>query len=124
MLALLDHAADPTADAVAVPEVSERHIENAWRLVAYFKSHARRVYAVVNLGTATHEAVAAKAIVSWLRDGSHDVHQRDAKQARRWIEPECWPKPCLTWPKRTPFAPKRPCKGPPNPAVHRRPSMT
>ncbi len=89
VLALLDHGADPSADAVAVPDVDERHVTNAWRLVTYFKSHARRVYAVVHLGVAGPEAVAVKAIVGWLRDGSHTTFtERDVKRARSWITPD------------------------------------
>lgn len=89
ILTLLDHAADPTADPVAVPDVDTRHIRNAWRLVTYFKSHARRVYAAVRFGVAGHEALAIKAIVKWLRDGStEEFTERDVKRARPWIDSE------------------------------------
>ncbi len=89
VLCLMDHAADPTADASIVPSATERHVENAWRLIAYFKSHAKRVHAAVNLGVAGPEAAAARAIVSWLRDGARATFtESQVKQARRWIEPE------------------------------------
>jgi len=87
VLALLDHAADLTADALAVPDVDERHVQNAWRLVTYFKSHAQRVYAVVRLGVSGPEAAVVKAIVEWLRDGCRETFtERDVKRARPWIE--------------------------------------
>ncbi len=85
ILALMEHAADPTADALAVPDVGERDVENAWRLIAYFKSHARKVYSVMSCGIEGTPTV--KAIVDWLRDGQRATFsERDVKRARSWIE--------------------------------------
>lgn len=131
ILALLDHAADPTVDAVAVPDASERHIENAWRLVAYFKSHARRVHAAVSLGVSSPEAAAAKAVIGWIRkDALATFTESQLKQARRWIEPEPLAKALLYLSKanaiRPQEAPQGTAKGgrPPSPVYDVNPALT
>lgn len=86
IVTLTHHAADPTADALALPDVGPRQVDAAWRLVSYFKSHARRIRAVIASGPGTGETRAAKAIVDWVR--SRDLSsftEKDIKQARRWI---------------------------------------
>jgi hypothetical protein len=86
ILACLEHAADPTADPAAVPRVGPRVVGNAWRLVTYFKSHARRAHAATALGPGIGGGPVVKAIVGWLRDGHRlGFSERDIKQARRWI---------------------------------------
>ena len=55
ILTLMHHAADPTADPLIVPDVGPRRVDDAWRLIAYFKSHARRVQAVIACGPGTGE---------------------------------------------------------------------
>jgi hypothetical protein len=86
ILACMEHAADPTADPEAVPVVGPRTVVNAWRLVAYFKSHTRRVHAAVALGPGVGGGPVVRAIVAWIRDGRRlSFSERDIKQARRWI---------------------------------------
>jgi hypothetical protein len=87
ILACLDNAADPTANPNAVPVVDPRTVRNAWRLVSYFKSHARRVYSAIGFGSGVGGGSVVKAIVAWVRDGRRsEFSERDIKQARRWIE--------------------------------------
>ena len=89
ILACLGHAADPTADPDAVPEVGPRTVDDAWQLVAYFKAHARRVHAVIARGPGFGDGAAVKAIVEWIRAGDvRSFSERDIKQARKWIGPE------------------------------------
>uniref|UniRef100_UPI0013E9CEDE DUF3987 domain-containing protein n=1 Tax=Paludisphaera soli TaxID=2712865 RepID=UPI0013E9CEDE len=89
VLALIEHAGDPTADPLAVPDIAERHVENAWRLAAYFKSHARRVHAGSDPTGAGPHAAEVNAIVEWLRDGRRETFtERDVRRARPWITAE------------------------------------
>jgi len=89
ILACLDHAADPTGKPAEVPAVGRRHVDDAWRLVAYFKSHARRVHTSIALGSGIGGSLVVRAVVAWVRDGSRSsFSERDVKQARRWIDPE------------------------------------
>jgi hypothetical protein len=89
ILACLDHAADPTRDTTTVPDVGPSTVVGAWRLVAYFKSHARRVHAAMALGSGIGGGPVVKAIVDWLRNGPNlSFSEHDIKQARRRIEPE------------------------------------
>jgi hypothetical protein len=88
-LACLWHAADPTADPLAIPEVGPRPIHHAWTLIGYFKNHARRVHAVIGRGSGLGGGVVVKALGDWLRDGQRpSFSERDIKQARRWMEDE------------------------------------
>ena len=66
-LTLMHHAADPLADALIVPEVGPRRVDDAWKLIAYFKTHVRRVQAVIARGPGTGKTRAVKAIVEWIR---------------------------------------------------------
>jgi hypothetical protein len=87
ILACMEHAADPTKDLAAAPHVKSRTVRNAWRLVDYFKSHARRVHAAIAHGTGIGGGPVVQAIVGWLRDGHRLTFKvRDLKQARRWVE--------------------------------------
>jgi hypothetical protein len=89
ILTLMHHAADPTADALGVPKVDANRVDDAWRLIGYFKSHARRIHAAIASGPGTGEARAAKAIVEWIQSGRLlTFKERDLKQARRWINAE------------------------------------
>ena len=86
ILACMDHAADPTADPQAVPNVGPEIVENAWRLVGYFGSHARRVHAAIGRGRNLGGGHVVRAIVEWVRAGDRrSFTERDVKQARRWI---------------------------------------
>ncbi len=88
-VALMHHAADPTADPVMVPEVTPRRVDEAWKLIAYFKSHARRIHAIIACGPDTGETRAVKAIVDWIRSGRLLAFtESEIKQARRWINDE------------------------------------
>lgn len=87
ILTLLDHAADPTADPFAVPSAGPRIVANAWRLVAYFKAHTRRVHAAISQGRGIGGGRVVQAIVEWLRSGQRlSFSERELTQARRWIE--------------------------------------
>src|SRR5262249_26955477 len=62
ILALIHHAAAPTADPLIVPQVGPRPVEDAWRLIGYFKGHARRIHAAIAQGPGTGGSRAVKAI--------------------------------------------------------------
>ena len=87
ILTLMHHAADPTADPLSVPRVGPRRVDDAWRLVGYFKSHARRVHAAIASGPVNGASQAVKSIVHWIRSGSRATFkEHDLRQARRWIK--------------------------------------
>ena len=89
ILTLVDHAANPLADALAVPDVCPRQVENAWKLIAYFKSHARRVHESISLGSGVGGGSTVKTIVEWIRFHSRlSFKERDVAQDRRWIAPD------------------------------------
>ena len=69
ILTLMHHAADPLADALAVPKVDPGRVDDAWKLIAYFKSHARRVQAAIACGPGSGKTRAVKAILEWIRAG-------------------------------------------------------
>jgi hypothetical protein len=86
ILACMNHAGDPTADHMAVPDADVRAVEDAWRLVGYFKSHARRVHAAMAFGPGLGGGACVAAVLRWIvqeRRGSFT--ERDVKQARRWM---------------------------------------
>lgn len=88
VLACLDHAADPTADPRRVPAADALAVGNAWKLVRYFQTHARRVLSAVTGGAwiANVNAHVVRAIVAWLRGGRLETFsQAELKDARRWI---------------------------------------
>jgi hypothetical protein len=87
ILTLMHHAADPIADPIAVPKVGPSRVDDAWRLVGYFKSHARRVHAAIASGPSTGEMRAVKAIIEWIRSrGILSFTEHEIKQARRWVK--------------------------------------
>jgi hypothetical protein len=87
ILACLRHAADPAKAPDAIPEVGAEDVARAWRLVAYFKSHARRVHAAISRGPGMGGGPVVKAIVAWLRqDRRESFTVRDLTQARRTIK--------------------------------------
>jgi hypothetical protein len=89
ILALMYHAADPTTDPLIVPEVGPRLVDDAWRLITYFKSHVRRINAVITKGPGTGGSRAVKAIVDWIQAGSRSSFtEHEFKQARRWVTDE------------------------------------
>ena len=89
ILTLLHHAADPLADALAVPKVGPRRVDDAWKLIAYFKTHVRRVQAVIACGPGSGKTRAVKAILEWVRGGRlFSFTVSEISQARRWIEHE------------------------------------
>jgi hypothetical protein len=86
-LTLMHHAADPLVDARMVPKVGPRRVDDAWKLVAYFKTHARRVQAAIASGPGSGKSRAVKAILEWVRGGRHlSFAVTEISQARRWIE--------------------------------------
>jgi hypothetical protein len=86
ILTLMHHAADPALDPKAVPQVAEARVEEAWRLIDYFKSHARRVHVAISRG---HGGRVVQAIVKWIKAGRRpSFSEHEIKQARRWITPE------------------------------------
>jgi hypothetical protein len=89
VLACLHHASDPLADPNSVPEVGPRIVKDAWRLISYFRSHAKRVHAVVSDGPGIGGGSVVRAIVHWLRKGNRSsFSERDVSQSRRWMTPD------------------------------------
>jgi hypothetical protein len=87
--ALMHHAADPMGDPLKVPKVDPRRVDDAWRLISYFKTHARRIHTVIGRGPVSAEMRAVHAIRAWIQNGRLTAFSvRDIKQARRWIEEE------------------------------------
>jgi hypothetical protein len=88
ILACVHHAADaadPALDPAAIPQVGPRAVRDAWRLVAYFKAHARRVHQTITHGPGAG-GEAYRALVGWIRKGRLDsFSESEIKQARRWI---------------------------------------
>jgi Protein of unknown function (DUF3987) len=86
ILTLMHHAADAFNDEKIVPKVDPRRVDDAWKLIAYFKTHARRVQAVIARGPANGKSKAVKAIVEWIRaECRTSFTESEITQARRWI---------------------------------------
>jgi hypothetical protein len=66
ILSLLHHAADLEADLVEMPVASKDAAVGAWRLVEFFKSHARRVYSCLHEGLSIGPARGARLILRWI----------------------------------------------------------
>lgn len=66
VLALMHHAGDPGNDPGEIPDVTAADVHRAWNLVAYFASHARKVYGRVG-GLAPGDAE-RQAALRWIRD--------------------------------------------------------
>src|SRR5262249_18051475 len=81
ILHLMHLAADPTRPADgALPELPPRVIADAARLVAYFKSHARRVYAALG-GKARDGGEHVAALIRWiLRNDLSSFSTRDIER--------------------------------------------
>lgn len=78
ILHLLDLASDPTAATNQdLPELPASTIANAFRLVDYFKSHARRVHTAID-GKDTHGGADVQALLRWIvRNGRREFSHRD-----------------------------------------------
>jgi len=68
ILHLMDVASDATRAPAEPPELSRRIIDDAARLVAYFKAHARRVYAAID-GKLIDGGENVRALVRWILRG-------------------------------------------------------
>ena len=86
VLACLRHADDGSLDPTAVPAVDGLIVHDAWRLVDYFKDHARRVHSTISRGSGIGGSAAVQAIVKWIRDDRRTAFTlRELKRARDWI---------------------------------------
>jgi hypothetical protein len=87
ILTLMHHAADPTADPLIVPKVGPRRVEDTWRLIGYFKTHAYRVHAAIASGPSSGKTRVVKALIDWIRQGERaSFTEHEFKQARRWVQ--------------------------------------
>ena len=68
ILALLHHAADPTADPDTLPSVGPDVTHDAWRLVSYFKSHPLRVRAYLQRKGVGNIPEGARLILNWIKN--------------------------------------------------------
>ncbi len=84
ILHLMTLASDPTRPAPDdLPELPKRTIEAAFRLVAYFKAHALRVYAAMG-GKADDGGDDVRSLVRWIRrNGRTEFAERDITQNMR-----------------------------------------
>jgi Protein of unknown function (DUF3987) len=86
ILTLMHHAADPLNVGKIIPKVEPRRVDDAWKLIAYFKTHVRRIQAVIARGPANGKSKAVKAIVEWIRaECRTSFTESEITQARRWI---------------------------------------
>jgi hypothetical protein len=77
VLACMRHATDPSLDSQAIPKVDARLVRDAWRLVDYFKSQARRVYAGIH-GRKDEGNEDVRALLGWIiRNGMTRFSIRD-----------------------------------------------
>src|SRR5262249_22803285 len=78
LLHLMHLAADPASSPSApLPDLPRRAVVDAFRLVAYFKSHARRVYASMGR-RGRHGGEDVRALVRWIvRNGLDEFTTRD-----------------------------------------------
>jgi hypothetical protein len=84
VLACLNQAAGDWAALREAPQVDDQEVDGAWKLIDYFKTHARRVRALIAGAAGFGGSPVCKAIVDWLRAGrrsSFSLHE--LKQARR-----------------------------------------
>ncbi len=80
LLHLADLASDPTRSVDDPPSLPRRIIADAARLVAYFKSHARRVHAAMG-GKGDDGGEDVRAVVRWiLRNNLAEFTERDARR--------------------------------------------
>lgn len=89
VLACMRHADDSSLNPLDAPTVDGLTVRDAWRLVDYFKSHAKRVHAIIGQSTGIGGSAAAQAVVKWIRDTEcKSFTERDVKRARTWIDPD------------------------------------
>ncbi len=89
VLACLRHADDATLPAIAPPNVGAGDVVNAWRLTAYFQTHAKRVHAAIRGGCRGHDSRVSGAVLSWVRAGRlADFSEAELHRARRWMTGE------------------------------------
>ena len=72
ILACLDHAADPLADPTVLPSITPRIVRDAWRVIDYFKAHARRVHATLS-GKHGQGNEDSQALLGWIGRNSLTV---------------------------------------------------
>ena len=100
VLALMHDAADLDSDPESVPVVGPQIIRDAWRLVAYFASHARKAHGRIGSKRPT-ESSERRMIVEWLRDSSlkapsfDSFSQSTLTQARKTLRNNPELKPAL-----------------------------
>ena len=91
----MDLASDPTRTRPTLPDCPARIIDDASRLVAYFKTHARRVYAAID-GKLIDGGENVRALVRWiLRNDLAEFSTRDIDRNfdRFGMTPPPWPMP-------------------------------
>jgi hypothetical protein len=77
ILWLLDLATDPVRPADHLPDLPVRILEAAFELVAYFKAHARRVYAAIG-GRCEDSGEDVRALLRWIvRNDVANFSERD-----------------------------------------------
>jgi hypothetical protein len=83
VLALLHWAADPTLEISQTPACSVEIVHHAWRLVACFKTHARRVLAYVQGQGVAGIPRGARLILNWIRahPEANEITFRDITKA-------------------------------------------
>ncbi len=98
ILACLDHASDPTTDPDAIPTITPQVVRDAWRVVAYFKAHARRVHAVLKAksGLGSDDV---QALLGWIgRNGKFVFSTRDVnRNFNRFKDDEAALSDALKW---------------------------
>src|SRR5262249_3874434 len=78
-LALIDHCCRWVGKETTSEDVDVVSIQSAWTLIDYFKSHARKVYARLQI---TAEDLKALAAVAWIRRHEGAATVRDLLTAR------------------------------------------
>lgn len=78
ILHLLDLASDPTTSFDGdLPELPPSTLDNAFRLVGYFKSHARRVQVAID-GKTSHGGGDVQALLGWIvRNNKQEFSRHD-----------------------------------------------
>lgn len=88
ILHLLDLASDPLRPPTDLPDVPRSIVRDAALLIAYFKAHARRVYAAMG-GKCDEGGQAVKLLRRWLtRNHREQFSERDINRNLRWFRDE------------------------------------
>jgi hypothetical protein len=88
VLHLLDLASDPLRPQNELPDVPRAIIRDAAMLIAYFKAHARRVYAAMG-GKCDEGGQDVKVLRRWLTRGHREqFSERDISRNVRWFRDE------------------------------------